>query len=133
MGKIIVRVAYAGRILVEQCPARPLFVGSSEGMDFQVEEVVSGLGVPWGMTFLGPSELLFTEREGKVSILHLNSGKRTVLQGGPEVFNEGQGGMLDVAVPQNYSPGEWIYFTYSKRQGRMAVTPWPEPMFQAIS
>ena len=52
----------------------------------------------------------------------MNSGERTVLQGGPEVFNEGQGGMLDVAVPRGYSRGDWIYFTYSKRQGRMAVT-----------
>ncbi len=105
-----------------QCPARLLLVGTSEGVDFQVEEVADGLGVPWGMVFLSPSELLFTEREGKISILHLDSGKRTVLQGGPEVFSEGQGGMLDVAVPKDYAPGDWIFFTYSKKQGDMAVT-----------
>ncbi len=122
MWKIISMLFILNVLLVELCFARPLLVGRSEGMDFQVEEVVSGLGVPWGMIFLSPSELLFTEREGKISILHLATGKRTVLQGGPEVLSEGQGGMLDVAVPKDYSPGDWIYFTYSKKKGRMAVT-----------
>lgn len=74
------------------------------------------------MTFLSQSELLFTEREGQITILHLDSGKRTVLQGGPEVLSEGQGGMLDVAAPKGYSPGDWIYFTYSKKKGRLGVT-----------
>lgn len=113
-----------GVLLVEQCLAGPILVGRSEGMDFQVEEVVSGLGVPWGMAFLSSSELLFTEREGKISILHLDSGRRTVLQGGPNVFSEGQGGMLDVAVPvlKGYSPGDWVYFTYSKEKERKGVT-----------
>lgn len=122
MWKIICIPLMLSVLFVEQCLARPLLVGRSEGMGFQVEEVVGGLGVPWGMTFLSPSELLFTEREGQITILHLGSGNRTVLQGGPEVLSEGQGGMLDVAVPKGYSPGDWIYFTYSKKQGRRGVT-----------
>ncbi|MCP4338219.1 MAG: PQQ-dependent sugar dehydrogenase [Desulfobulbaceae bacterium] len=109
-------------LLAQQCFADPLVVGRSEGMDFQVEEVVSGLGVPWGMAFLSPSELLFTEREGAITLLHLDSGRRTVLQGGPIVFREGQGGMLDVAVPKGYSSGNWIYFTYSKEKRGHGVT-----------
>jgi glucose/arabinose dehydrogenase len=113
-------------LLVVQCLAGPLLVGRSEGMNFQLEEVVSGLGVPWGMTFLTPSELLFTEREGKITVLHLGSGRQTVLQGGPKVFREGQGGMLDVVVPPGNSSGNssgtWVYFTYSKEKGHKGVT-----------
>lgn len=109
-------------LMAQQCFAGPLFVGRSEGMDFQVEEVVSGLGVPWGMAFLSPSELLFTERDGTITLLHLDSGHRTVLKGGPTVFYEGQGGMLDVAVPIEYSSGNWIYFTYSKEKRGLGVT-----------
>jgi glucose/arabinose dehydrogenase len=109
-------------LLVVQSHADPLLVGRSEGMDFQVVEVVSGLGVPWGMAFLSPSELLFTERAGAITLLHLESGRRTVLQGGPTVFREGQGGMLDVAVPKGYSSGNWIYFTYSKEKRGHGVT-----------
>jgi glucose/arabinose dehydrogenase len=109
-------------MLVEQCLGRSLLDGRSEGMDFQVEEVISDLGVPWGMVFLSPTELLFTEREGNITLLHLTSGKTTVLQGSPEVLSEGQGGMLDVAIPEGYVPGDWIYFTYSKEKGSKGVT-----------
>jgi len=109
-------------MLLEQGFCRSLFVGRSAGMDFQVEEVVSGLGVPWGMVFLSPTELLFTERAGRISLLDLHSGKKTALHGGPKVFSQGQGGMLDVAVAKGYAPGEWIYFTYSKEQAGQGVT-----------
>jgi glucose/arabinose dehydrogenase len=109
-------------MLLEQGFCRSLFVGRSAGMDFQVEEVVSGLGVPWGMVFLSPTELLFTERAGRISVLDLHSGRITTLQGGPKVFSQGQGGMLDVAVPKGYAPGDWIYFTYSKEQAGQGVT-----------
>jgi glucose/arabinose dehydrogenase len=110
-------------LLVEQSYGSRLFDGQSEGMDYQVEEVVSGLEIPWGMVFLSQSELLFTEREGKVTLLHLDSGKQTLLQGSPKVLNKGQGGMLDVAIPKGYAPGDWIYFTYSKeKDGKGATT-----------
>ncbi|MGB3213122.1 MAG: PQQ-dependent sugar dehydrogenase [Desulforhopalus sp.] len=109
-------------LLVEQGIGQPLFIGNSEGVDFQLEEVVSGLGVPWGMTFISPTELLFTEREGRVKKLDLDSGRLTVLKGGPDVLSQGQGGLLDVAIPDDYSPGGWVYFTYSKEQEGMGVT-----------
>lgn len=109
-------------MVLEQGFCRPLLVGRSAGMDFQVEEVVSGLGVPWGLAFLSPTELLFTEREGEISLLDLHSGRKTALQGGPKVFSQGQGGMLDVAVPKGYAPGKWIYFTYSQDQAGQGVT-----------
>ncbi len=59
MGKIIYFLLLLLVFSAEQCPARPLFVGSSEGMDFQVEEVIGGLGVPWGMTFYKPIRAAF--------------------------------------------------------------------------
>jgi glucose/arabinose dehydrogenase len=34
----------------------------------------------------------------------------------------GQGGLLDVAVPPDYTSGDWIYFTYSKEQKGKGVT-----------
>lgn len=102
--------------------AQPLLHGSSEGMAFQVEKVASGLGVPWGMTFLNPRELLFTEREGRAGILDIASGKLRYLQGVAQVMSAGQGGLLDVAVPAGYQDGDWIYFTYSKPLQGQAVT-----------
>lgn len=122
MWKIICIPLMLSILLVQQCVSRPLLVGRSEGMDFQLEEVVGGLGVVWAMVFTMPSELLITERQGRIILLHLDSGKQTVIQGGPKVLSEGQGGLLDVAVPPAYTPGGWLYFTYSKEQGGKGVT-----------
>jgi len=122
MGKKICSVFVLSILLVGQCLARPVLFGRSEGMEFQVEEIAGGLGIPWGMTFLDSDRLLFTEREGRISILHLSTGKRTVLQGGPKVWNQGQGGMLDAAVPKGFAAGDWVYFTYSKDEEGRGVT-----------
>lgn len=108
--------------LVPLAFSQTLLTGQSEGMAFRVEKVVSGLGIPWGMTFLSPSEILFTEKNGKIGILNPKNGKMTRISGGPPVRDAGQGGLLDVAVPPNYAPGGWIYFTYSKNHQGQSVT-----------
>lgn len=102
--------------------AAPLLIGRSEKQEYLVEEVASGLGVPWGMAFVAHDQLLFTERRGQIRLLHLENGKIVPLSGGPEVFARGQGGMLDVAVPPGYQPGDWIYFTYSRPQAGGGAT-----------
>ncbi len=81
---------------------------------FVIEELARGLGVPWGMTFLSPQVLLFSERAGGLRLLHLHDLTVIDLRGAPRVVAEGQGGMLDVAAAPDYASSGWIYFTYSK-------------------
>ncbi len=89
---------------------------------FKLEQVAQGLGLPWGMAFLGDQELIFTEREGDIKILDLDSLEITTLEGAAEVDAEGQGGMLDVATGPDYATQDWIFFTYSKSTISGAVT-----------
>lgn len=107
---------------VPQCLAKPLAIIQSEDAEFQLEELAAGLGVVWGMAFVGPDELLFTERQGKLKKLSPATGKIEEIAGPPKVWASGQGGLLDVAVQRDYAPGDWIYFTYSKPQGSGAAT-----------
>ncbi len=102
--------------------AEPLPTGTSEGMEYRIEKIVAQLDIPWGMAFLGPTELIFTEKGGQVSILETTTGKVQTLHPGISVFHRGQGGLLDVAVPPGFQNGDWIYFTYSKPQGQKAAT-----------
>jgi len=95
---------------------------SRDGVSFQINKIAEGLGVPWGMVFIGPDQILFTERNGKIGILVPASGKIIRITGGPKVMRSGQGGLLDVAVPSDYKPGDWIYFTYSKKVKGWGVT-----------
>ncbi len=102
--------------------SKALTVRQSEGMRFQVEEIAKGLAVPWGMAFLSPSEILFTERLGNIGLVSLTTRAITKITGQPAVKATGQGGLLDVAVPPGYQSGDWIYFTYSKDQNGQGVT-----------
>ncbi len=102
--------------IAQSATARVILQAKSKGMQFQVEKVAERLRIPWGMVFIAPDKVLFTERNGKVGILVPSSGEVTYLQGGPKVKASGQGGLLDVAVHPDYQAGDWIYFTYSKAQ-----------------
>ena len=94
----------------------------SEKATFAVAEVTDGLGIPWGLAFISDSQLLITEREGSLKLLDLQSKTLTPVQGVPEVMTVGQGGLLDVAVPPDFTDGDWIYFTYVRDKDDEGVT-----------
>ncbi|MCW8930357.1 MAG: PQQ-dependent sugar dehydrogenase [Gammaproteobacteria bacterium] len=89
---------------------------------FIVEEILNGLGVPWGMTFLSTHELLFTQRDGKIGLVDLKQKKLIWLKNTPSVYQNGQGGLLDVMVADDYAQTGWIYFTYSKSLKNQSTT-----------
>ncbi|WP_211318304.1 PQQ-dependent sugar dehydrogenase [Photobacterium sanctipauli] len=87
-------------------------------MAFQVEQLSSLTGTPWGMTFIADSTLFLTFRDGRASTLNTENNQTQTISGLPPVFANGQGGLLDV----NYHPSGWLYFTYSKPVGKQAAT-----------
>ena len=89
---------------------------------FEVEEIISGLGVTWGMAFLSDDEIIFTQRNGKAGLLNIKQNQLSWLKNLPPVYHNGQAGLLDVAVPDDYAQSGWIYFTYSKQQGDKSAT-----------
>ena len=66
---------------------------ASDKATFVLENIIEGLGVPWGMAFISANQLLVTEREGNIKLLDTRSKALTTLQGAPDVLAEGQGGM----------------------------------------
>ena len=94
----------------------------SEKAAFVLEKIAEGLGIPWGLAFISNTELLITEREGNIKLLDTRSKTLTSVQGAPNVLAEGQGGLLDVAVPPDFEPGGWIYFTFVRDSDGEGVT-----------
>ncbi|MCW8900282.1 MAG: PQQ-dependent sugar dehydrogenase [Gammaproteobacteria bacterium] len=88
----------------------------------KLEQVFTVPGIPWGMAFVSPSELIITEREGIIRLINLKSSTNIKLKNTPEVLADGQGGMLDVAIPPDYKTSKWIYFTYVKDSNKQGVT-----------
>lgn len=100
-----------------------------EGYKFKVETLFEGDDVIWGFDFYptsakGEYNILFSEREGKLKILDLKTQKVKTITGSPKVFNESQGGLLDVLV----APDNSIFLTYAEEVGKKATT----SLFQGI-
>lgn len=80
------------------------------------EVIVKDLSIPWGFTFLPNNSILITEKEGR--IIHFENGKKTEIKNVPDVYNRGQGGLLDIVLHPDYSKNGWIYFTYASSEGQ---------------
>ncbi len=102
--------------------AAPVASGHSGDTAFMVEEVASGLGTVWGMAFLAPNNLLFTEKEGWVRRIDLATGRIDDIGGVPPVRDRGQGGLLDIAVPPDHADAGWIYFTLARERDGQGIT-----------
>jgi len=93
-----------------------------EEISIQVDTVATGLNVPWGMAFLPDGRILVTEKSGEILIVEDGKLSDQKVQGVPEVFDSGQGGLLDIQLHPEYQENGWIYFTYSKPLEGGAVT-----------
>jgi len=83
--------------------------------NYSIEMVVDNLDNPWGMTWLPDGSMLITEKAG--SIIHFNKGIKTNIENVPNVYNRGQGGLLDITLHPEYKENGWIYITHSSTEG----------------
>ncbi len=82
---------------------------------YSIESFVENLNNPWGMAWLPDGSMLITEKSGE--IIHFKNGTKTQIKNVPEVYNWGQGGLLDIVLHPNYKENGWIYITYSSSEG----------------
>jgi aldose sugar dehydrogenase len=89
----------------------------------EVQSLTDGLTHPWGMAFLPDGRVLVTERPGNLRILDTENNLTDPLPGVPEVFAQGQGGMLDVALDPDFQNNQYVYLSFSEPgQGGTAST-----------
>ncbi|KAA0010015.1 PQQ-dependent sugar dehydrogenase [Billgrantia pellis] len=86
----------------------------TEAGALSIETVVDGLVHPWGMAFLPDGRMLITEREGRLRLLSQDETLSDPLEGVPDVFNEGQGGLLDVALHPDFDSNRQVYLSFSE-------------------
>lgn len=84
---------------------------STQGL--KVEEIAKGLEFPWGIALLPNGDALITEKPGRLRLLQ-NGKLSAPVKGVPQVFYDGQGGLLDVAVHPDFLADNKIYLSYSK-------------------
>lgn len=83
---------------------------------FEVKVIAEGLEYPWGMAFLPNGDLLVTEREGRLRRVSDGALQGAAISGLPDnMYIEGQGGLLDVAIDPDFSENNLIYISYAGR------------------
>ena len=88
-----------------------------------VAEIASGLDHPWAMAFLPDGRLLVTERNtGMLRLLHEDGALSSAIEGVPQVFAQGQGGLLDVALDPDFAENRLVYLSYAKPSADGATT-----------
>ena len=78
---------------------------------FELVKIVDGIDIPWGLAFTDNTSFLVTDKKG--ILYHVVDGKKKIIQGVPDIVFSRQGGLLDVAVDENFVSNQIIYFTAS--------------------
>ena len=92
--------------------------------DYRVVTVADGLEHPWSIAFLPGGDMLVTERPGRLRIVRQGTLLADPVPGVPEVFAEGQGGLLDVVLHPDFASNRLLYLSFSKpnADGSQATT-----------
>ncbi len=95
---------------------------SSEGVftsslhSFSLEKVGQAAGIIWSMDFMPDGGIIATQRDGKLWIFQEGEQPEQIT-GIPEIWQRGQGGLLEVALHPDYAENQWVYLSYSESVG----------------
>ncbi len=88
----------------------------NSGITLATDPVATGLVHPWAIAVLpGDAGYLVTERPGRLRHIARDGTLSEPINGTPEVVNQRQGGLLDVALASDFADSRRIYLTYAKR------------------
>ena len=76
-------------------------------------QMMAGLDEPWAIGFLPDGSYLITQRDGE--LLYVKDGSARKVAGVPRVVASGQGGLLDVMIPRDFTQSREVFLSYSKR------------------
>lgn len=86
----------------------------SQAPTLTVEKVlINNIGAPWGFTFINSDEVLFTEKQGKIFRYIISTNTLTEIKGLPAINQNGQGGLLDIALHPDFSSNSYVYISYA--------------------
>ena len=100
-------------VAVTQAFAQSPVMRSAEH-DYRVVTVAEGLSNPWSVVALADGDILISERPGRLRIVRHGQLLADPVAGVPEVFAEGQGGLLDIALHPDFASNQMLYLSFSK-------------------
>jgi glucose/arabinose dehydrogenase len=76
--------------------------------------VAEGLENPWALEFLPDGRMLVTEKAGRLRVVDKDGTLGEPIKGVPEVMSSGQGGLLDVALANDFATSGRIFLSYAE-------------------
>lgn len=112
MSRRLLSLALSGALLLS---------ASLQAAQVTVEQLQDRLDHPWSLAFLPDNKsLLLTERSGTLRLWQPGKGLSSPVGGVPDVWNQRQGGLLDVALAPDFSDSRrvWLSYTEADSNGR---------------
>ena len=95
------------------CQDKPQVAPSGE-TKVEITTAAKGLEHPWALAFLPDGRMLVTERPGRLRYVTREGALSDPIAGVPNVYAEGQGGLLDVALDPAFAENATIYLSYAE-------------------
>ncbi len=107
----------------------PAAEAGDPGPALEVEELVDGLSIPWGLDFAPDGTMYFTERGGGwYSLAPPYTGTPTAITyRGDDLYVNGETGLLDLVVDPNFATNRRVYTCQGHQEGSQS------PRIQVIS
>ena len=114
---MIARLAAAALALCLTATSVPAQTFKTDTGPIEAVMLADGLEHPWGLAFLPDGRMLVTERPGRLRIVTPDGALSEPIAGVPEVYENGQGGLLDVAIDPDFATNNLVYFSFSEPGG----------------
>ena len=85
----------------------------AQARDYEAQVVADNLNFPWSVAFLPNGDVLITELVGRVRMLQPSGHLSEPLNGVPNVYRAGQGGLFDVIADPDFANNQTVYLSYA--------------------
>lgn len=103
-----------GQPVVGDKPPMPEPVARPTLDNYRVETYASGLVVPWDIAFVFSDRAYVTERPGRVRLIE-NGRLRPEPYARINAVDQGEGGLMGIALHPDYPNPRWVYLMYTYR------------------
>lgn len=94
--------------------ALPTQTVTSQSGPVTITTIASGLEHPWSVALLPDGGFLVTERPGRLRHVSADGAVSAPITGVPQVWAEGQGGLLDVVLAPDFATSKKIFLSYAE-------------------
>ena len=88
----------------------------TDEVDYEMELVFKNENIIWGIEFFDDNSILASVKSG--SLFHYKNGTKTEINGLPEIYFRGQGGLLDIAIHPDFKENNLLYFSYASEENK---------------